>query len=667
MGNFKRTRIQRWAVLSGLCLFCVLPQITYADAQTKHTAKAPAIDAYRSCKSIKPCLDILKRHDVESFDYTVLANDFYHLGTEGRAVLLRETQSDTAMAVRAMDVLSRRDFAFNQREQSILIADWPLKSPRLKSKVFQANISELFARRAVTTLTHPNKLVRDASRDIIAQAVQKNIRVTLSAQDEAIVRQALIQDPRPALVKLLSVGPKARVYQNLTPVLRSGEAESVYLAYQTLAKFDPSGAFQAMVKTLNSLKDDDFYPAMALSSLLQRRHTEREDGFYMRFAGTVTGDQNMSLMGRVAAQDAHINSRNRDKKIAPLKNTPLRLETFKVQLSQEYEIDPSYIDFAFDMEKGPNKGWVIALNDYFKRTNASDYGVFVSKLGTLKTVDAKRIVSDVLSGTENYSVLAQAITAATQHGDNKALLAQMAQAHPWTDIRVLAKSGLNPVKQPVRPIEARRSENRNANYCSAKFIDPQEGARQMPFFEQPVFANGRVALRPTLKSAASLKDGWLAGYAAGYFKKRAVGGLYVFDYDTGDAKKILSRNIAAIFPVRDMPLGQYENSFWVFTDVDSRSPDHQSLYSVSVQEGDVKTRHIVTYPAKVRRFGRTSQTDMYLGFVPKNIQGKTQDMRVFNPPLILSGNGNLKRACGKSLASSIPSLTTPSRNAVGVR
>lgn len=624
---------------------CVAHNVAWAVPNSQTLAIAPSVDHYRACKSAKHCFDILERHGPDSFDYDVLAHDFYRLGRQGRLGLLRLTKDDDLMALKALDLLSRRNFGFTEIEQNQLRDFWPEKAPRLLAKLFQTNITPLFAQESITTLLSPNPEIRNLSRDILTKAVTQKIPLLLDPKSEATVRSALIKSPHPALVTLLSKGPKADVFEKLTPVLRTTDADTVNAAYATLFNRDKAAAFQALVGTLFDLQDEDFDFAMSLSQLLQQRHKTRSDGFYIRFATDIANDPKMGVMGRLAGLDARIVSNNSAKTVKPLQNTPLLLETFKARLENDRDIDLNYIAFAIEMEKGPTQGWLFALNDYFKRTNNPEYNVFIAQLGSVKTLQAKGIVKDALSKTDNYALLASALYASGQQDENSALLANFAGTHPWTDIRIAAKAGLNqnPLNQALERL--RQQENKRAQFCQTDFMDPQNSAREMPYFEPPILADGQLALRPDLKTATALKDGWLAGYSKGANK----GGLYYFDYETGKADKVLPYNIAAVFPVRDMPLGKYESLFWVFAHTHPKNPKEQTIFRVSIQEGVFKAERVLTYPMTVTRFGRLSKSDWYLGFVPLGYEGTKTEKR-YNPPLALSVNGTVSRACEPAYA-----------------
>lgn len=617
----------------------------WATPNPQTLAIAPAVDHYRACKSAKRCLDILERHGPDSFDYDVLAHDFYRLGTQGRLGLLRLTKGDDLMALKALDLLSRRNFGFTEIEQNQLKAFWPEKAPRLVAKLFQTNMTPLFAQESITTLLSPNPEIRNLSRDILTKAVTQKIPLSLDPKSEATVQSALMKSPRPALVTLLSKGSKVDVFEKLTPVLRTTDADTVTAAYVTLFQRDKAAAFQALVGTLFDLKDKDFDSAMALSKLLQRRHKVRSDGFYIRFATDIANDPKMGVMGRLAGLDARIVSNNSAKNAKPLQSTPLLLETFKARLENDRDIDVNYIPFAIEMEKGPIKGWLFALHDYFKRTNNPEYNVFITQLGSVKTLQAKGIVKDALSNTDNYELLASALYASGQQDENSALLANLAGSHPWAGVRIAAKAGLNQTPLNLVTERLRQQENRRAKFCKTDFIDPQNGAREMPYFEPPILADGQVALRPDLKTATALKDGWLAGYSKGLNQ----GGLYYFDYETGKADKILPYNIAAVFPVREMPLGKYESLFWVFAHTHPKNPKEQTIFRVSLQDEALKAERILTYPMTVTRYGRLSKSDWYLGFVPPGYEGAKSEKR-YNPPLALSFKGAVSRACDTSYA-----------------
>lgn len=696
----------RISILSTFGMMIIWAGDTHAASSGKPAQAYQDVDTYSACQSVQKCVDILNRHGPESFDYDVLADDFYRLGPHGQRALLRHVETkhqntksrahinSNAGFNKALEILARRAFNLTPKAQAELVENWPNQAPEYMSLVFAANISPVFTKAVIGTLSHPRPEIRDMSREVLARAVSETIIIPIDTASEHDLKSALYDQPHPALIAFLKTGSQDKVFQNLIPALGSGDGDTVLVAYETLFAIEPARAFNALVATLFRLTETDFDAAMALSHLLVVRQSTRPDGFYMRFAAKIIRDKTLSDMGRVAVLEAMVTALDTEQAKTRLVPSPSLLKAFEMRLWQKTAIDPKYISLAVHLESSKIKGWIAALNAYFEPSqeqalegfknqdaqnqkaqnqNAQNqewgYAEFIDQIGTLNTPEARKIVQNSLSKTDNYRVFISAIRANSAQGQSINTLQPLKQsdlqAHPWTAIRVAAKQGLTLAKstQALQGSQAAlllKRENADAVYCSIPAFDLTQAVRQMPNFEPPILGDGERAVRPNLKTAASLKSGWLAGYAKDlvkpetsysettYLKRRdlekryqGVGGVFYFDYQADMAKPVLYGNVQAILPVRDLPLGQYETVFWAFMTSGFGDDKEQSIYQIIFDKGAFKTKRIVTYPGVATQIGRLSASDWALSFVPPLTRIKTD----YNPPLRLSANGLISRAC----------------------
>lgn len=594
-------------------------------------------EPYSACRSLKPCLDILDRHAPDSFDYRVLANDFYRLGTAGKQALLTRASGQSFVREKALQILSQRAFNFTMQEQSELSLLWPEVLPETLAHVFISNMSPLFAQNAVRTLTDVNPDVQRLSREILHAANQQDIRTPLSSGDERRLRKALQTRPHPAIIERLLTLPNFDRFSVLSPVLQSGDTPSVLAAYSALEAQDSEQAFQVLVKTVFALKDETETSTQAVSELIQSLHTARPDGFYPRFAGDVARDPRISPLGRLAGLDAFI-SLTQGKTPLGKDREAVYFEAYQAALERPQNLGPQWVDFALTtaqtVDEATQTKWFLALDRYFQTsaTLRPSHARFIQGLSRFETLKTRAIVADALNLSQDYRVQIEAIGVSAAWGQNSAILSNVSRQHPLSVVRVAAQRAIGERVSKNQPTALRR-ENISADYCRKGDFDMNRGALEMPYFSAPIYQNGVRASRSDLKSAASLKDGWLAAYQ----RSGDLGGLYYFDYNSDAPTEILDQAARVVLPIRDLPLGQFETEFWVIT----QSDRDFVLNRVSFVGGIASTNPVYVLPEPVTRVSRGSNDNWLLSFNPED----SADATDYNPPLSLSQSGTITRGC----------------------
>ena len=663
-------------------------------------------DNFRSCKTLLRCVDILERHRADSFDYAVLARDFDRHGDKAREVLWRivgkakldgpetdgsetdgsETEQATELATehanRALDMLSRSPKILKPADQRRMAALWKNidrsdYDPAFVARLMQVNLSPMVRSMAVQTLASDNPDVARLSRGLIAQSLIAKMSFPMLESDFAPLSTALRERPSPTLVSLMNEYPSEQADPILAKLLSSGHSPSVIAAYGALYKRSPERAFKALVATLYGLKNgsqgDEARAALAIGNMLAYRHPLREDGFYLNFADDLAGDAQMSGAGRLAGFTALLQMQEK-KEARPLKNTAFNRASFATALGAltGKNIPEYYFTVPHRLGLGAKDAnvdhWLAPLRT--AATTARSKLLLTEIAGGFDTRLAQDIAREALDNQGDYRLTTAGILASTAQSskaslNSKASLAASLQAqmktHPVTLVRAAADIGLSALKsksprkavlksQATLASKARSFEPRS-QFCAVTTTDLRALALPMPFYQPARLARGGLAERAYQTSGARTSTGWLAGYSRPSIRGHGIdikgidGGLVSYDNKTGEGVELFGHNksgksefgaqaVIAVQPINRVALGDRAREFWIIA---SSIESGESAVYKAVQSGTTFaiTRHFVL-PALPSATEIKDSVDIVIAFKPEDGG---------NPPLRLSPNGEVTRAC----------------------
>ena len=602
------------------------------------------------CAKLKQCLDILERHDPDEFDYGVLQEAILKFGPKGKAALFtRLSSEDETAQSRAQILLSKNALTYGPQDQAQIAALWPRGDIAAHAKIMRANLSPPVVSRAIETLSHPNPEIAKLSRTIMDSAAVVQNRPPLGQMDYGRLAKAAMNAPTPAMVSLLTSAAPETSRPVLTRILRSSDAPSVMAAYDALYAQDPKTAFQTLVGTLYDLKDDEAQTAFALAALLRHRHESRSDGFYLKFASDVANDPKMSLMGRVAGFDAVMGYKEVNGPV--LAQTPLMIGNLKTALDNHETLPPAYAKNFYSSAKASPKPWTDLMwgklkADPYKYPQTAK--AFFNNIAKLPAPLTSQIVSQALSNKSDYEMLLLGIkTAAAQKDKNR--IPQLAgfKTHPIAEVRAasaLAVTALTTGKEfsEATLIKDTKRMNISAKMCRAMPHDFKDDAKQLPFFELTnVNITATGPRRHYVQTAAPTRNGWLVGFGAG----KAGGDLQFYDNKSGKGVSILKpqngihNNVTAIMPVMPQALGQYASEFWAVIS-DGNPNGGAAIYRLSKRPtGFNLVRHLQLPNAKTQ-IAQQKNGDVFISFFDETDKNYSP-----HAPLLLSPNGELRRAC----------------------
>jgi len=612
------------------------------------------------CKNIKHCADIIDQHSPEEFDYDVLHQEFMRLGPQAVGLLFRMMNSKDEVAIsRAQSVLSAKNITFSPQDQSLIARLWPRGNLTAHAKIMENNLSPVVLSRAIETLSDDNPEVRNLARGLIDSASRARALPKLSDLDITRLSKAAIHQPSPGMVKLLGAISSNKTQPVFTRILRSGDAPSVIASYETLFAKDPKTAFQTLLRTLYDLKDNEGQSALALAALLQHRHKSRSDGFYLNFAKDIANDPKMSPMGRVVGFDAvmgydYASPQNR----VLLSNTPLMVENLKTALKAYPDVPINYARNFYHSAKDNAQPWANVIWNKLKTDpykNPDTAVTFFRFVGELSSPAAQSIVSQALNDQRDYGMINLGLKTALLQKDKSRLREfETFLTHPISDVRATSAAAITALKNNQRSLSPERLAdntsqlNTNSKFCKAIPINFKAGVNQLPFFDlKDAAIKTKAPLRHFVNSIAPTSTGWLVGYGAG----DAGGDLQFYDNKTGQGASIMypagkefpiaHNNVLAILPIIPQPLGQYASDFWALITHDGPT-NNAAVYRISKNgNGFTLDRH-VQLPSNKVQLSQQANADLFISF----FEGLNK--KEVHPPLILSKEGSLRRACETS-------------------
>jgi len=608
-------------------------------------AAAPLTPSERTvCKSVKHCVDIVNRHAPDEYDYSVLHGEFLRFGEKGKAALLSLLSGkDKTDMRRAQSLLAKGRFRFTPDEQRAIAALWPRGDLDTHAAIMRQALSPLMRARMIDTLGHEDVRVRTISRDIITATVAAKMDFPLRPADYGKLTRGVLSEPTPALVELLSIFDAEKTAPVFRRLLKSGDTSSTIAAYQKLYAQDQKAAFEYLVGTFYDLKETDAKVAFALAAMLRERHKSREDGFYLKFAKDIAQDPKMNAMGRLAGFDTVMRS-NDD---APLFDKPV-MSVLKTALANMDSPAPYLRNVPRQAKDNPDPWFAVFWQD-FKPKASDDKLNFIRLVGGFETDGAKVILREALGDKRDWRIIQAAAIPLGRMRDKTAVpTLESLTRHPIISVQVAALTALDGIRtgqMKGRPEFWQMQLTARAGYCVAETRDFKDEAKALPFFaldELDFPASGDR--RHYVNTITAMKNGFLVGFSAG-----AKGGdLRYYDNVSGESIGLKDRlipapdfapNITAIMPVNPPPLGQYTKSFWVVIE-DGGVSEQARLYKLTETDRGFQGFLQAQLPRRNIAFSPQKNGDIFMSFYQKD-QRKTD----INPPLLLSSNGAIRRAC----------------------
>lgn len=639
------------------------PAASALDIKSRLLSNTAAHASYQSCKTLIQCVGILERHDAESFDYSVLARDFNRFGEKSREVLWRiiEAGEDDNIdaqttANRALDILARSPKILPPAEQRRVVKMWADRAgapyrPEILARIMVTNLSPMVRSTAIQTLDHKNAETAYLSRIILGETLERKMKFPMQDADFGPLSRAALATPSKTLSALIAIYPSDISAPVLARILKLGDLNSIIEAYTALYSDDPEAAFKALVGTLYGLKRDEMKAAIGLGGLLAHRHPLREDGFYMTFAAELAADPEMSEAGRAAGFHALLLAQDKKggkKTVAAPANTAMARANYTLALSafKDGNIPSAYFSIPQLMDNKNVDVWLRPLRTAAQ--SPKDKITLTEVAGNFDTALAQEIATEANNSQGDYRLTVAGILAKAAQGSaaDSALFLQLnttAKSHPITLVRAAASLGKEALKSP-NPRKAvfklqsslvkRPStlEPRQA-FCKIDSANFRNIASAMPFYDPAVLPGRFTADRAWLTSGARASGGWLAGYS-----RPNAGGLVRYSNQSGLGLELFGKSlfgpqaVMAVQPVGQVPLGQTASAFWVFAA--SLQSGESAIYRATQNAygGFALTRHVVL-PTQPTAIKLTPRGDISFAMGP------------VNPPLTLSANGALRRAC----------------------
>lgn len=597
------------------------------------------------CKNVRHCVDIIERHAPDSFDYKVLNSEFQRFGEQGKTALINMMDSkDETDIRRAQAVLAMGQTLLTPNEQRKIAALWPRGDVQTHARIMKSALSPLMRARLINTLSHENPEVRDLSRDLLAETVAMKMDFPLKSDNYGKLALALLDDPTPALVELIAKFEPAKTTPIFTRLLRSTDGPTLFAAYEKLHAQNPETAFKALIATLYGLKDNQTEAAFALSHVLRARHISRADGFYLKFAKDLAEDSEMSLMGRLAGFDAIMQSDD-----APLLSEPGKYyDVIETALKNRAVLPSGYLRNMPRQAAAKSDMWLAAYWKYFRPQASGQKLDFIRLVGGFETNVAKDILLDALNDKGDWRIIqAAALPLGRMQYKQAGSKLDELSGHPIMAVQIAALTALDGVESgnmKGRPAFWQNKLSAQSGYCSAKPKDFKDEAKGLPFFDlvKLDFKAGGDKRR-FVSTISPTKEGYLVGFNAG----PKGGDLRYYDNVSGDSIGLKSKladtteNLIAIMPVTPPPLGQYAANFWVIAE-DKGLSDQAKLYRLSGTDGVFDIKYQAELPHRVTAIAPQKNGDVFMSFYKQGT--KPSDV---NPPLLLSPNGAIRRACPK--------------------
>ena len=611
--------------LSGLSL-----QSTHAKPLTKAEQTV--------CQSLRHCMDIVERHDASEYDYEVLEAEFKRFGPTGRNALFHlltssKAHSDVARLLAEMGPLTAVEAA---RVDQI----WSGPNATLVLPLFQ-EMTLANRDRWIAGLTHSKASVRAFSRRLYDMDVSL-MRAPLTAQQTAMILSDMIETGNGSSGDYLSHLSAAGHEAAFEKLLYSGaNVNVVSSAYDGLYKQNPAKAFQSLMAAMRAAQTAQ--QISNLGEMIARRHRQRADGFYAKFAVDFSNDTTAPANARAVALQAWFAvMRDGDKTtskrpVLPVMNTR-RLEAFQFLLKTE---EANLKLYASVLDRINNPSVQPAIDMLWAHSERENHQAQPAILkAALDTSLEPAAIQSALRSNDSALMIA-ALRAAQTRAEFSAPMRAL-QQHPIVDVRVaarLASQGKLVTLHNKAFYDMRQVALRSAPRCEITGFDIQDLVLQMPYFDDaPVNTKDhwvKSVTRAKLNAAHPTSKGWLASYYLG-----AQGGALVyFDGQSAEGRRVGNfQSPFAILPDRPLKLGESTDRFWI-VDTPGHLGMRQGLYQVKDNGNGFDVRRVTELPAAPIEADILQNGDVVIAF---DDSGKN----LAQPPLRFSPDGRISSACG---------------------
>ena len=565
------------------------------------------------CPTLRVCIDIIGRHDAAAFDYDVLEDQFRRFGPSGRKALfdVLDSQAGNGDIARMISRLA----PLSAHERSRIQNKWT-KETSAHYLPLLLDGHPLSRDLLLLSLGSDQAVVREVSRQALIKLPKAAQGQPLSNSLRGPLLAALARDPiaeaAPYLERLRAEGHQ----EEFANLLKSAEPSIVSSAYTALYRDNPSQAFSSLLSEMERFAFPE--QSRAIGEMLLRRHAQRPDGFYLKFARDISGDKTHPIPARASGLHAVMIS----EEIEFPAFTPERAEALAFLVEgQPFVTQQKYLPYLKQVkaERELNLIWNLAQKE--KWINRDQLSTFYTG-----EKNENKVISDLIESDDFRSFSAGVKQAKPIH--RNMLRAQMDHA-----IRPIAELAHKKLGLPSKAYPK--------NTCQISRFDSQDVIIQMPFFDRgwaTLPTRARLALdRKYLAAAHPSKTGWLAGYNLKSSKTPAtpIGGAVVhFNNRTGDFERVGDfSGPMMILPNRTLKLGQTTERFWVIDHWKRESAD-VSAYLVDVSGPTSKVVHLGALPNTANQFSVAPNGDLLMSF-----KSETQ------APIRLTQSGEISLAC----------------------
>ena len=618
------------------------------------------------CKNVRHCLDILKRHDPNEFDYQVLKNEFSGFGKTGKDRLLKAmAEKDSDLSKNAAILLSLSSYEFSAADLKRLTDQWPNGDLDSLANLMIHEYSPPIRQAAIATLGSQDQDIAFWSREILKFGEVKSrlgeSKITdFKPSPEAfdLLTAAALENPTQEITYFLSQYPSEQSQPILKNLLSSQSSEVVHPALNGLYVSDRESSIEFLQETVSQLETGEENIALAVADAVRTQHGDSQDEKFIAFAKQILADSSSSKLEIMVGTDILMGLSPEIK----LPETEMTLTGLEGALAAHGTVPLFYMNglsqkLGTNIETGLNLLWTA-----FKEQVSPNRSDFVKALSSIPTNETLlKILQAALVSEADWQVVAQAAEVASTKKLSalEPLLNQVAEAHPVLMARAAALAALDSLSDDKTNYSKSRQvwEQKlagDATWCSDKAHSFKNESSQLPYFNSVPMAYARQTTRTSLASAVSTGTGWLAGYDLGEFS----GGLVYYDNRTGmgeliygqahpddTGKEYYAPNIVGITPKIQRPLGQYGEEYWAFSGLNHFGSDG-AILSVSVRSEEVDVKRHFQLPKAPKAIERLKDDSFLIAF-GKKPKGNASEytLSISHPPLRLLPGGEVVPGC----------------------
>lgn len=620
------------------------------------------------CKNVRHCLDILKRHNPEEFDYQVLKDEFRGFGQTGKERLLKAiSDKDLYFSENAALILSLSPYELTEKDVKFLADQWPVGEVESLANLMLSEYSPPIRQAAISTLTHQNEDIASWSREIlklgemgVGSGNSERNRFQPSPEAFEALTTAAQANPTREITSFLAQYPTEQSQPILIKLLSSKSPAVVSAALKGLYASDPKNSFNALKSSIRNLSNGEEGIAFAIAGAVRTQYEDTQDEAFISFAEDLVETSSPGEFEAMVGVDILMGLGPQIK----LPETDIALTGLENALAAHGTVPLFYMDglaqkFGANLAPGLNLLWA-ALD----KPASSNKSYFLKALSTFAPNDTlSNILRSGLKDQADWRVVTNAaeIAGTRKLIDLEPILREVAETHPVLTAKAAALAALDILSDKNTgdfSTLARAWEKQlagDAKYCAVKSHPFKSESSQLPYFNSVPIAYAEQTTRASLSSAVSTGQGWLAGYDQGEFS----GGLVYYDNRTGAGELVYGQadpneayteyyvpNIAGVAPKIKRSLGQYGEDYWAFSGLNYFGSDGAILY-VSFQKGEIQIKRHFQLPAAPQAIERLEDNSFLIGFGEKpEVDNPFEDsLPPAHPPLRLLPDGSVVTGC----------------------